>query len=74
MYCRMFFGITTLTRVGILFKIQLCNIVYYNWQACQASETVSGVYKFELVRYVYKYILEMCSVSTNGEQASPAKA
>ena len=26
------------------------------WQASEASETLSGVYKFELVRYVYIYI------------------
>ena len=24
-----------------------------NWRASEASETLSGVYKFELVRYVY---------------------
>ena len=27
-----------------------------NWQASEASETLPGVYKFELVRYVYIYI------------------
>ena len=27
-----------------------------NWRASEASETLSGVYKFELVRYVYIYI------------------
>ena len=27
-----------------------------NWRASEASETLSGVYKFELMRYVYKYI------------------
>ena len=27
-----------------------------NWRASKASETLSGVYKFELVRYVYIYI------------------
>ena len=29
-----------------------------NWRASEASETISGVYKFELVRYVYvwKYV------------------
>ena len=26
------------------------------WRASEASETLSGVYKFELVRYVYIYI------------------
>ena len=28
----------------------------YYWRASEASETLSGVYKFELVRYVYIYI------------------
>ena len=27
-----------------------------NWRASEASETLSGVYKFELVRYIYIYI------------------
>ena len=27
-----------------------------NWRASEASETLSGVYQFELVRYVYIYI------------------
>ena len=27
-----------------------------NWRASEASETLSGVYKFELMRYVYIYI------------------
>ena len=27
--------------------------VLYNWRASKVSETLSGVYKFELVRYVY---------------------
>ena len=26
------------------------------WRASEASETLSGVYKFELVQYVYIYI------------------
>ena len=26
---------------------------YYYWRASEASETLSGVYKFELVRYIY---------------------
>ena len=30
--------------------------VQVNWQASQASETLSGVYKFELMRYVYIYM------------------
>ena len=29
---------------------------YVSWRASEASETLSGVYKFELVRYVYIYI------------------
>ena len=28
----------------------------YNWRASEASDTLSGVYKFELGRYVYIYI------------------
>ena len=56
MLCRLFFGITTLTRIGILFTIQLCNNFYDNWQASEVSETQSGVYKFELMWYVYIYI------------------
>ena len=32
------------------------HISSYNWRASEASETLSGVYKFELVRYVYIYI------------------
>ena len=27
-----------------------------DWRASEASETLSGVYKFELVRYIYIYI------------------
>ena len=27
-----------------------------NWRASEATETLSGVYKFELVRYVYIYM------------------
>ena len=27
-----------------------------NWRASEASETLSGVYKFELMRYVYIYM------------------
>ena len=51
-----------------------------SWRASEASETLLGVYKFVLVRYVYiyiyiyiyLYILVMCSVSTNGERAGLA--
>ena len=32
------------------------NVKQPNWRASEASETLSGVYKFELVRYVYIYI------------------
>ena len=28
-------------------------VSYSNWRASEASETLSGVYKFELMRYVY---------------------
>ena len=35
-------------------KIISCG--YCNWRASEASETLSGVYKFELVRYIYIYI------------------
>ena len=28
----------------------------YNWRASEASKTLSGVYKLELVRYVYVYM------------------
>ena len=28
----------------------------YNWRTSEESETLSGVYKFELGRYVYIYI------------------
>ena len=31
-------------------------IYIYSWRASEASETLSGVYKFELVRYIYIYI------------------
>ena len=31
-------------------------MVFFYWRASEASETLSGVYKFELVRYVYIYI------------------
>ena len=30
--------------------------IHIYWRASEASETLSGVYKFELVRYVYIYI------------------
>ena len=28
-------------------------VLCMNWRACEASETLSGVYKFQLVRYIY---------------------
>ena len=28
----------------------------FNWRASEASETLSGMYKFELVRYIYIYV------------------
>ena len=40
-------------------QIHLCAhfaLSTYSWRASEASETLSGVYKFELVRYVYIYI------------------
>ena len=30
----------------------------YYWRASEASETLSGVYKFELVRYIYIFITQ----------------
>ena len=37
-------------------KSQKCRHLSYHWRASEASETLSGVYKFELVRYIYIYI------------------
>ena len=34
----------------------MADVRCYNWRASEASETLSGVYKFELVRYIYIYI------------------
>ena len=31
----------------------------FYWRASEASETLSGVYKFELMRYVYIYIYDI---------------
>ena len=36
--------------------IIVINRELYNWRASEASETLSGVYKFELMRYIYIYI------------------
>ena len=36
-----------------------------NWRASEASETLSGVYKFELVRYIYTYVWRyVCHISS----------
>ena len=36
-----------------------------NWRASKASETLSGVYKFELVRYIYIYVWRyVCHISS----------
>ena len=35
--------------------MQLIILSYGNWRASEASETLSVVYKFELVRYIYMY-------------------
>ena len=37
-----------------IFRAEGLNI--YNWRASEARETLSGVYKFVLVRYIYIYI------------------
>ena len=35
------------------------------WRASEASETLSGMYKFELVRYVYIYVWRyVCHISS----------
>ena len=34
----------------------MSQLIWFNWRASEASETLSGVYKFELVWYVYIYI------------------
>ena len=39
-------------HVGIIFE-HYCR---YNWRASEASETLSVVYKFELVRYIHIYV------------------
>ena len=46
-----------------LYKLSLCNKIYIQpffvegwniyWRASEASETLSGVYKFEMVRYIH---------------------
>ena len=37
-------------------KLGMVAGVRCNWQVSEASETLSGVYKLELVRYMYIYI------------------
>ena len=37
------------------FSLSVLSGTYCNWRASEASETLSGVYKFELVRYIYMY-------------------
>ena len=37
----------------------------FNWRASEASETLSGVYKFELMRYIYIYIYLITSILRN---------
>ena len=42
---------------------EVTNVVFHldNWRVSEVSDTLSGVYKFELVRYVYIYIcMEVC--------------
>ena len=49
----------------------MCVLTAY-WRSSEASETLSGVYKFELVRYVYIYICTMkskiCIVVSNNSR------
>ena len=40
-------------KVSPVYLMMTC--VHY-WRASETSETLSGVYKFELVRYIYVYI------------------
>ena len=40
---------------AVLFLSTAITRIRNNWRASEASETLSGVYKFELVRYVYIY-------------------
>ena len=38
----------------LVFHAEELNI--YNWRASEASETLSGVYKFKLVQYIYIHV------------------
>ena len=40
----------------IVISEYLVHAMSCDWRASEASETLSGVYKFELVRYVYVYM------------------
>ena len=41
---------------------QVFHVDSFYWRARKASETLSGVYKFELVRYVYVYVIARVGV------------
>ena len=47
-------NIPTLYTIYIDSPLEGLNI--YNWRASEASETLSGVYKFKPVRYIYIYM------------------
>ena len=54
-------GPLTFTQLSVHSFTFLCIFCIDNWRASEASETLSGVYKFELMRYVYIYIcMEVC--------------
>ena len=52
------FNHTVPSAIWSMLSTTLCRVicVYDNWRASEVSETLSGVYKFELIRYVYIYI------------------
>ena len=39
--------------------------MFHNWRASEASETLSVVYKFELMRYIYIYIYLITLIPRN---------
>ena len=39
-----------------MFTLFLFHVLKHNWRASEASETLSVLYKFELVRYIYIYV------------------
>ena len=45
-----------INKIKILKFIDLLPVIDLYWRASVVSETLSGVYKFELMRYVYIYI------------------